>query len=395
MLTGFLLFLRAHGLKVSLPEQLTLLEALSKGYARASLSVFYGLARALLVKRESQLDLFDRCFAEYFGGIEGQRELSAELLDWLKDPQQALQLSDEERALLAAMDLETLREEFEKRLHEQKERHDGGNKWIGTGGTSPFGHGGNNPAGVRVGGSGGGRSAVQVASDRRFQNLRSDQVLDTRQVSVALRRLRRLAKDGAATELDVDATIDKSAKEGGEIELVFSAPRHNRVKLLLLTDVGGSMDPHARVCEQLFSAAHQASHFKAFDAYFFHNCPYGRLYQDIWEGQGPQTSEVLKKIDHTWTVVFVGDAWMSPYELTHQSGAISYWEQNPVTGLEWLKRFTEKTDKTAWLNPESRAVWEAPSVRLVRSLFPMFPLTLDGLTEAVDHLRGVRKQKRG
>lgn len=395
MLSGFLFHLRARGLNVSLTEHLALIEALAKGYSRASLSVFYALARSLLVKREAQLDLFDRCFAEYFEGVEEELELDEELLRWLEQPKPALELSDEQRAMLEAMDLETLREQFEQRLAEQKERHDGGNRWVGTGGTSPFGHGGQHPTGVRVGGHGGGRSAVQVASERRFQNLRSDRVLDTRQVSVALRRLRLLSQDGAPTELDIDATIDKSAKEGGEIDLVFTPPRRGRVKLLLLMDVGGSMDPHAQLSEQLFSAAHQASHFKAFEHFFFHNCPYGRLYKDIWQGDATSTAEVLKQIDRTWSVVFVGDAWMSPYELSHQGGAISYWEQNPVPGLEWLRRFQQKTDKLAWLNPEPKRIWEAPSVRMVRSLFPMFELTLDGLTEAVDHLRGVRKRPPG
>lgn len=392
MLIGFFFFLRGAGLKVSLTEWLALTRALCLGYGRASLSVFYHLARSLLVKRESDYDLYDRCFASYFQGVEGALDLSDELLSWLKDPKLPRELSPEELELLQAMDLDSLREEFEKRLAEQKERHDGGSHWIGTGGTSPFGHGGTNPAGVRVGGKGGGRSAVQVAENRRFQNLRSDIVLDTRQMGVALRRLRKLAKEGGPEELDLEKTIDKSAREA-EIDLVFSPEKKNRIKLLLLVDVGGSMDPHAELCERLFSAAHAQSHFSKFKALFFHNCPYGRLYEDIFLGKGPKTDEVLKQLDATWSILFVGDAWMSPYELTHADGAIAYWERNRVTGIEWLRRFRRKTERIAWLNPEPRRIWEAPSIRLIRELFPMYELTLDGLTQAVDLLRGARHDK--
>jgi uncharacterized protein with von Willebrand factor type A (vWA) domain len=387
--TGFLLHLRARGLKVTITEWLALVQSLADGRSRASLSVFYHLARALCVKREAQYDLYDRAFAEYFAGVEQLAlDITDELLEWLKDPKALPELSEEDLAAIDAMDLDTLREQFEERLAEQEERHDGGNRWVGTGGTSPFGHGGRNPQGIRIGGPGGGRSAVQVAEERRFQNLRSDRVLDTRQIGVALRRLRKLARDTGPLELDIEETIDKSARDGGEIDLVFNPSRHNRVKLLLLMDVGGSMDPHTQLCERLFSAAHRASHFHAFEHYFFHNCPYGRLYSDMLNYEALGTDEVLKQIDRTWTVLFVGDAWMSPFELTHENGAISYYERNKRTGLEWLKLFRDKTEKIAWLNPEPKRIWQAPSVRLVRHLFPMFELTVDGLTEAVDHLRG-------
>lgn len=391
MFSGFLFHLRASGLKVSLTEWLTLLRALAEGYGRASLAGFYHLGRSLLIKRESQYDLYDRCFAEYFEGVEASLDISDELLAWLEQPVAMPDLSPEEREALEALDLDELLRRFQERLAEQKERHDGGNKWIGTGGTSPFGHGGRNPAGIRIGGQGGGRSAVQVAEQRRFENLRSDRVLDTRQIGVALRRLRRLANGTGPLALDVDATIDKSAREGGDIDLVFAPERQNRVKLLLLMDVGGSMDPHAERSEQLFSAAHRATHFKAFEPFFFHNCPYGMLYRDMATRTGVPTDEVLKQIDHTWSIVFVGDAWMSPFELTHQSGAIWLYEKNTRTGLEWLKAFRDKSERAVWLNPEPRRIWEAPSIRIVRSLFPMFELTLDGITAAVDTLRGARR----
>lgn len=393
MFTEFLFVLRAHGIKVSLTEWLTLIEALAQGHARCSIDVLYHLARALLVKRETQFDLYDHAFASYFEGVDTAFDVSDEVLKWLENPKLPRELTEEERARLLAMDLDALREEFEKRLREQKERHDGGSRWVGTGGTSPFGNSGFNPAGVRVGGGGGGRSAIQVAEERRYRNLRSDVVLDTRQLGAALRRLRRLAKDDGPEELDLDATIDMSARAGGEIELVFGPPRHNRIKLLLLMDVGGSMDPHADLCERLFSAAHAATHFKAFEHYFFHNCIYQTLYKDMSRYEGSPTADVLKQLDQSWSVVFVGDAWMSPYELSHVGGAIVYSHYNRVAGIDWLGRVRERCPNSVWLNPEPRRIWEAPSVRMIRRLFPMFELTLDGLSEAVDVLRGCKPNR--
>ena len=390
MFTDFLFHLRARGLKVSLTEWLPLLRALAGGHARADLTVFYHLARALLVKTETLYDLYDRAFAEYFAGVDAQFDLTGELLDWLADPVLPRELSDEERAALEALDFDELRRRFEERLEEQTERHDGGDRWIGTGGTSPFGHGGTNPAGIRVGGAGGGRSAVQVASDRRFRNLRADRVLDTRQIGVALKRLRRLGKDEGPEELDLDATIDQCARNGGEIDLIFGPPRRNRVKLLLLIDVGGSMDPHADLCERLFSAAHAANHFRHFEWRFFHNCVYERLYTDIYRRRGDATDDVLKQIDRTWSVIFAGDAWMSPYELIHAGGAIDFFHHNATSGLAWLQRFRDRCPSSVWLNPEPRRIWNAPSVRIIREVFPMFELTLDGLSSAIDVIAGRR-----
>jgi uncharacterized protein with von Willebrand factor type A (vWA) domain len=388
---GFFFHLRASGLKVSPTEWLGLVRALGRGHDRASLDVFYHLARSMLVKRETQYDAYDRAFAEWFGDLEKQYELDDQILAWLMDPQMPRELTEEERAQLRRMELDTLREEFRRRLEQQRRRHDGGNRFIGTGGTSPFGHGGQNPQGVRVGGEGGGRSAVQLAQERRFENLRGDRVLDTRQIGAALRRLRRLARDSGPEELDIDETIDKAAKNAGEIELVMRPPRKNRVKLLLLMDVGGSMDPYADLCERLFSAAHQATHFAAFQHYFFHNCVYDRLYDDISRYRGPCTDDVLKQIDRTWTVVLVGDAWMGPYELMQESGSLSWATPGPRTpGIEWLKRIASKPKACAWLNPEPKRVWSAPTVAAIRGVFPMFELTLDGLGAAVDHLRGAR-----
>lgn len=392
MFVDFFYHLRGFGLRVTITEWLTLMRALAGGHARADLNVFYHLARALLIKRETDFDSYDRAFASFFMDIEDQFDVNDELLEWLQNPKLP-EITDEDRAKMQHLELDELLEKFKERLEEQDERHDGGNKWIGTGGTSPFGHGGENPAGIRVGGAGGGRSAVQVAESRQFRNLRSDRILDTRQIGVALRRLKRLDKVDGPEELDLDLTIDASARNGGEIDLVFGKPRRNRIKLLLLMDVGGSMDPHTLLCERLFSAAHAANHFKKFEHKFFHNCVYEKLYTDIARWKGELTSEVLKNLDETWSVVFVGDAWMSPYELTHSGGAIDYYHSNVDSGLTWLRRFRQRCPNSIWLNPEPQKIWNAPTIHLIRQVFPMYPLTIDGLTEAVDVLRGARPNR--
>ncbi len=393
MFVDFFYHLRGYGLKVTITEWLSLMKALSIGYSRADLHVFYNLARCLMVKREADFDNYDRAFASFFMGVENHFDISDELLEWLSKPELPRELTDEERAKLEALDLDELRERFKELLDEQKERHDGGNRWIGTGGMSPFGHGGEHPTGVRIGGAGGGRSAVQVATDRRFRNLRSDRILDTRQIGLALRRLRKLDKDEGPEELDIDETIDRSARNAGEIDLVFRPPKRNRIKLLLLIDVGGSMDPHTLLCERLFSAAHKANHFKKFEFKFFHNCVYENLYTDISRWKGEPTSRVLKRLDHTWSVCLVGDAWMSPYELTHTGGAIDYYHSNQVTGLDWLRKFRDRCPNSIWLNPEPHRIWNAPTIHLIRQVYPMFELTIDGLTEGIDVLRGIRPNR--
>ncbi len=392
MFLDFFYHLRGFGLRVTITEWLTLIEAIAGGHSRADLNAFYHLARSLLIKRETDFDTYDRAFASFFMDIEDQFEVSDELMEWLQNPKLP-DISDEDRAKLKALDLDELMEKFKERLAEQDERHDGGSKWIGTGGTSPFGHGGENPAGIRIGGAGGGRSAVQVAESRQFRNLRSDRILDTRQIGVALRRLKRLDRDDGPEELDLDQTIDQSARNGGEIELVFDKPRRNRIKILLLMDVGGSMDPHTLLCERLFSAAHAANHFKKFEHKFFHNCVYEKLYTDIARWKGELTSEVIKNLDQTWSVVFVGDAWMSPYELTHSGGAIDYYHSNVDSGLTWLRKIRERCPNSLWLNPEPQKIWNAPTIHLIRQVFPMYQLTIDGLTEAIDVLRGARPNR--
>lgn len=369
-----------------------LTEALGHGLANESLTGFYHLCRAVCVKHEAQFDLYDQCFAEYFRGAAANIAIREVVLEWLENPVAMRELTDEERARLAALTLSALRRSFEDRLREQTERHDGGKRWVGTGGTSPFGQGGTNPAGIRVGDAagGGGRSAVQVAADRQFENLRSDRVLDTRQIGVALRRLRRLARDGAPEELDLDATVDATARNAGEIEVVFHPSRKNTVKLLLLMDVGGSMTPHAQLCERLFSAAHAATHFKAFRSYYFHNCPYDRLYTDIARREGAPTGTVLRDLDHTWYCVVVGDAAMAPYELTLEDGVLDYFSRNTTTGLTWLKRIAERFPRSVWLNPEPQRYWGLPSTAIIRQVFDMFPLTIDGLDLSIERLRRAR-----
>jgi uncharacterized protein with von Willebrand factor type A (vWA) domain len=392
MFVDFFYHLRDFGLKVSTTEWLSLMQALGRGHARADLNTFYHLARCLLIKRESDYDTYDRAFASFFDGIETMPDLSEKLLQWLENPILP-DISGEDREKIRAFDLDELASRFRELLKEQKERHDGGSRWIGTGGTSPFGHGGEHPTGIRVGGAGGGRSAVQVAGSRRFRNLRSDRILDTRQIGVALRRLKRLDKDEGPEELDLNSTIDQSARNCGEIELVFGPPRRNRIKLMLMMDVGGSMEPYTELCERLFSAAHAANHFKKFEHRFFHNCVYNRLYTDMQQLKGHPTGEVLKKLDHTWSIVFVGDAWMAPSELTHVSGAIGFGHRNSTTGLEWLERIRQRVPNSVWLNPEPRGRWNEPTIRLIRRVFSMHELTIDGLTEAVDVLRGVRPNR--
>jgi len=392
VLIHFFFHMRERGLKVSLNEWLALMDALARGHGDQNLLGFYHLCRALCVKSERDFDRYDQCFSEYFEGIEAVDEefdaLFERALQWLDlTPEEVRErLLDE----LGDMDLEELKRLFEERLAEQEEEHNGGSRWIGTGGTSPFGHGGKHPGGVRVGGTGGARSAMQVASKRRFHNLRNDRVLDVRQIGVALRQLRKLTRDGRPDVLDLDETIDETARNAGEIELIFKPERKNSVKLLLLIDVGGSMTPYTLLCERLFSAAHAATHFKAFKHFYFHNCPYETLYENMDSGKGLRTAELLKDLDRTWFCVIVGDAAMHPYELKVAGGAVDYFHDNPEPGIEWLKRIADRFPRNVWLNPEPPKYWQITSTQMIRALFDMYPLTLDGLDEAVTALRSVK-----
>lgn len=388
MFIDFFYHMRERGLSVSPTEWLAMMRALEMGLGHDSLAGFYHLCRSLCVKNEAHFDLYDQCFAEHFRDAEPSATLRDEILKWLEQPASPRQLSPEELAALEKLDFEELRRQFEERMRNQKERHDRGNRHIGTGGASPFGHSGTHPEGIRVGGESQKRSAVQVASQRRFRNLRHDRILDVRQIGVALRQLRRLARSGRPDELDLEDTVDATARNAGDLELVFRPERKNVVKLVLLMDVGGSMTPYARLCERLFSAAHAASHFKAFKYYYFHNCPYETLYTDMLQREGRPTREVLADFDPSWVCIVVGDAAMHPYELTMAGGSVDYFHHNPESGLTWLHRIHEALPRTVWLNPEPVRYWGMPSVRLIKAIFAMYPMTLAGLEDAITALRG-------
>lgn len=395
MFLGFFYHLRHRGLAVGVQEWMTLMEGLSLGLAGESQATFYHLARCLVVKRETQLDLFDQCFLEHFKGVEAPQAVKDELEEWLKNAKMPRPLSPEELARLKKLDLDELKRLFEERMAEQKERHDGGNRWIGTGGTSPFGHGGQHPSGIRVHGTGGGRSALKVAGERRFRNLRGDAVLDTRMLSLALKRLRVLAREGTTPELDIGDTIDATARNAGDIDLKFRPSRKNAVKLLLLVDTGGSMSSYARLCDQLFSAASSLNHFKEFRHYYFHNCVYDDLFTDAYRLTTMATTKLLKDLDASWYLLMVGDAAMAPYELTASGGCIDYSVHNEEPGRVWLQRLRSRFPRSAWLNPEPVPFWDIASTQIVRKIFPeMFPLTVNGLSDAVRSLRDSRRPQR-
>lgn len=378
--------LRQLKVPVSVTEWMTLMEALSKGHAQSSMTSFYHLARAVLIKSETFYDQYDQAFGHVFRNAALPPDIRQEILDWLADPLNRLDLSDEEIKNLERWDLDKLREELDKRLKEQDERHDGGGRWVGTGGTSPFGHSGSHPAGIRIGGEGGGGRAIQIAAARRFRNYRTDVALDVRQIKVALKKLRQFAKEGPEDELDIDLTIDKTCREAGEIELVFTRARKNTVKVLLLMDSGGSMTPYSRLVSRLFSAAHQMSHFRDLKAYYFHNCIYQDLYTDIYTNEAEPTASVLKNLDGDYKVILVGDAYMAPSELMSVGGAIDYYYHNETPGHEWLSRIADHFRNCVWLNPLPPLAWVNYTIKAVGQVFPMYPLTLDGLEDAVRKL---------
>jgi uncharacterized protein with von Willebrand factor type A (vWA) domain len=382
--TDFLFALRRHGIPVGTQEWLAFHEALREGLIADSESL-YGLGRAILVHREGHYDAYDLCFLEVFEDVE-VAALSDALKSWLENPIPISDLSPEAFERMTGMSLDELHARFEELLRTQKERHDGGNTWIGTGGTSPFGHSGRSRGGIRVGGPGGRRSAMQVAGERRYRNYRTDVTIDVRQFKVALRALRHLGKEGPE-QLDLDHTIDATSKAGGEIELCFERERRNTVRLALMMDAGGSMDPYARLVDRLFSAASELGHWRSFDPYFFHNCVYSRLYTNIERLSSVQTEELFRKHPPDTKFVFVGDACMAPWELTAAGGALSLWDRNQTSGLEWLKRFRRTFGDCIWLNPEPQRYWRHETIAAIARVIPMFPLSLDGLKEAMRHLR--------
>jgi uncharacterized protein with von Willebrand factor type A (vWA) domain len=390
MLTEFFFKLRDGGVPASIKEYLTLIEGLQKHVASGSMEEFYFLARTSLVKDESNYDRFDRVFGEYFRGIQAlPDDLFAEIpMDWLRR-QAELSLSEEEKKQIESMGgWEKLMETLKKRLEEQRGRHQGGSKWIGTAGTSPFGAYGYNPEGVRIGQEGSrNRSAVKVWDKREFRNLDDTVELGTRNIKVALKRLRRFAREGAAEELDLDDTIRSTARNAGYLDLKMVPERHNAVKVLLFLDVGGSMDDYVRSCEELFSAAR--SEFKHLEYFYFHNF----VYESVWKDNRRRNSEriplmqILHKYGHDYKLVFVGDAAMSPYEIAYPGGSVEH--HNEEAGAVWLKRMLDVYAKAVWINPTPKERWPYyESIAMIGDLMEerMYPLTLDGLQGAMRRL---------
>lgn len=385
--------LRTARIPVSLNEYLTLLGAVQAGCANYSITDFYYLARATLVKDERFLDRFDQVFGTVFKGVES---VSAEDLsttaaipeDWLRKLAERMLTEEEKQQIQSLGGWDKLMETLKKRLEEQKGRHQGGNKWIGTAGTSPFGAYGYNPEGIRIGqDKSRHRRAVKVWDQRDFRNLADDVELGTRTIKVALRRLRRFARQGAATELDLDGTIRSTAHHAGMLDIQMVPERHNTIKVLLFLDIGGSMDDHIKLCEELFSAAR--SEFKHLEYYYFHNCPYESVWKDNSRRQTDRipTEEVLRTYPADYKLIFVGDASMSPYEIAVPGGSVEHW--NPEPGRVWMQRLLAQWPRAAWLNPVDRRYWgHTQSIAMMQELMEgrMFPLTLEGLDQAMQSL---------
>lgn len=390
MLTNFFFHLRDNNLKVNLREHLTLLEALDQEVVAYSTEDFYFLSRAIYVKHEQNLDLFDKLFGQFFDGVE-----QIQLEDFLKIDDSWLinkllsELTDEEKeAIKAVGGLEELLERLKKTLEEQKERHEGGSKWVGTGGTSPFGNSGNNPAGVRIGGKGANKTAAKVWDKREFKNYDDNIELNTRNTQMALRRLRILTREGIEDELNLDETIDRTCNNAGYLDIKMQASKQNRVKILLLLDVGGSMDDFIEECSMLFSSAKYQ--FKNLEFYYFHNC----IYENLWKDNGRRyedkisTWDVLNKYNKDYKVIFIGDASMSPWELSEPRGSVEHY--NAEAGTVWLERFKNKFPNLVWLNPINDGYWQyTHTIQEIRKWSDnrMFPLTISGLEKAMKCLK--------
>ncbi len=389
MLVNFFHGLKDAGIPVTTRELLDLLSAMEQHLVFADMDGFYHLSRAILVKDEKYYDRFDRAFGLHFQELEGLDDVIEAMIpdDWLRN-EFMKQLSDEEKAKIESLGgLEKLIEEFKKRLEEQKKRHQGGNKWVGTGGTSPFGNSGYHPEGIRVGGESQNKRAVKVWERRDFKNYDDSVELGTRNIKVAMRRLRKFARTGAADELDLDDTISSTARNAGLLDIRMVPERHNAVKVLLFLDVGGSMDPHVRVCQELFSAAR--TEFKHLEYFYFHNF----IYESVWKNNIRRHNErtalldVMHKYSHDYKIIFVGDASMSPYEILNPGGSVEHW--NDESGEIWMRRLRETYDKCVWLNPVPEDEWQyTQSVSITRQLMEgkMYPLTLGGLEDAMGFL---------
>ena len=394
MFLEFFYLLRARGLDVSINEWMTLVEALDKGLAKASLTGFYHLCRSILIKTESDYDKFDQVFAEYFKGVETPEDLPEEFWKWLEEGDIERALDDLGDKELFAKELDELLRMFEERIKEQKERHDGGNYWIGTGGTSTMGRGGYNPAGIRVGGRSRHKTALQVAGERNFKDFREDTILDIRSFQMAFRKLRQYSSrvDGQERVLDVDKTVDETCDNGGLLSLAYEKPRKNTVKVLLLIDSEGSMLPYSRLCNRLFQAVSRSNHFKDLKIYYFHNAIYDQLYTTphCKMRDSVETTWVFNRLDSDYKVIFVGDAAMAPSELYRPGGNAIIGLFNRETGMEWFQKFKKRFKKQIWLNPIEKSSWEwtygAQTIHDIGQVFPMFELTLDGLEKGIKKL---------
>ena len=394
MFLEFFYLLRARGLDVSINEWMTLVEALDKGLAKASLTGFYHLCRSILIKTESDYDKFDQVFAEYFKGVETPEDLPEEFWKWLEEGDIERALDDLGDKELFAKELDELLRMFEERIKEQKERHDGGNYWIGTGGTSTMGRGGYNPAGIRVGGRSRHKTALQVAGERNFKDFREDTILDIRSFQMAFRKLRQYSSrvDGQERVLDVDKTVDETCDNGGLLSLAYEKPRKNTVKVLLLIDSEGSMLPYSRLCNRLFQAVSRSNHFKDLKIYYFHNAIYDQLYTTphCKLRDSVETTWVFNRLDSDYKVIFVGDAAMAPSELYRPGGNSIIGLFNRETGMEWFQKFKKRFKKQIWLNPIEKSSWEytygSRTIHDIGEVFPMFELTLDGLEKGIKKL---------
>jgi len=389
MLIQFFYTLRKYQVKTTLRELLDLLSALEKHVVYADIEAFYSLSRTIMVKDETQYDKFDRAFAEYFEGVESIDLFGKDIPEeWLRKEIEKNLSPEEREALRKAGGLDELMETLKKRLEEQEKRHQGGNKWVGTGGTSPFGAYGDNPEGVRIGQKGNRKfSAVKVWDKREFKNLSSDVELGTRNIKIALRKLRKFARTGASEQLDVPTTIGETAKKGGLLDIHMAPERHNAVKVLMFFDVGGSMDPHVKSTQELFSAVQ--SEFKYLEYFYFHNC----VYEEVWKDNLRRNKEripiwdIIHRYGKDYKVIFVGDATMGPYEITYPGGSVEHWNEEP--GSVWMQRLLNHFSNAVWLNPQPENYWPYySSVKIIREIMEdrMYGLTLEGLTAAIKGL---------
>ncbi len=398
MFVDFFYLLRAYGVPVTVTEWLTFSGALASGLVASSLDELYSVGRACLIKSEAYFDQYDQAFQHHFEGIETPQEIADAVWEWLADPLTMTGVSEEERRrlldMLSGVDLAELRRRFEERLGEQTEAHHGGDRWVGTGGTSAFGHSGWHPGGIRVAGTSQHKSAVKVAAQRRYRSYRTDAQVGVRQFELALRRLRQLSakNDERPDELDLDETVRATADNGGILGLQYRKSRKNTVRVVVLMDVGGSMRPYISLCSQLFTALNRATHLKDLRFYYFHNCVYDHLYLDTScsTAHSVRTARVLRELSGDYKLILVGDAAMAPSELHAPYGIIWWGHANDEPGIEWLRRLRRHFSHSVWLNTIPGADWDRVyghhTIADVRRLFPMYELTVDGLTTAARSL---------